>query len=102
MARPDSEGRDITDLKRAARVAEERYRLLSERAGDGIWLADQDGHFIDVNPAAIRMLGYAREEHLASSVGDIVRPQDIARLRGLMFQLAEGHQVTDVLTVRAR
>jgi PAS domain S-box-containing protein len=91
MARPDL---------RALLESEERYRLLFERAGDGIWLADQEGRFIDVNPAATRMLGYSREEHLALSVGDIVRPQDTARLRRLMSELAEGHQVTDVWDIR--
>lgn len=112
MARPDlralreSEERlraiiaDLDRAVRAAQVAEERYRLLFEQARDGIWLADRDGRFVDVNPAASRMLGYSREEHLALSVGDIVRPQDIARLRRLMSELAEGRQVTDVWDIR--
>lgn len=71
------EGRDITDLRRAERAArhqEERYRLLFERATDGIWLASQDGRFVDVNPAACRMLGYSHDEHVRLTAADIIRP----------------------------
>jgi PAS domain S-box-containing protein len=98
-----AKGRDITDLKRAvqaARAAEERYRLLFERARDAIWLADQRGRFVDVNPAACRMLGYSRAEHLALTVGDIVRPADMPRLRDLISELSQGHEVADVWDIR--
>ena len=97
------EGRDITALRRAEREAqnhEGRYRLLFERATDGIWLANQQGRFVDVNPAACRMLGYSRAEHVALSVPDLIRPEDVARLERLMAELADGHQVTDVWDIR--
>jgi PAS domain S-box-containing protein len=97
------EGRDITALRRAEREAqnqEGRYRLLFERTTDGIWLANQLGRFVDVNPAACRMLGYSRAEHVALSVGDLIRPEDAARLERLMAELAGGHRVTDVWDIR--
>lgn len=97
------EGRDITDLKRAEREAqhqEQRYRVLFERATDGIWLSDQRGRFVDVNPAACQMLGYSHGEHVALSVGDLIRPEDAARLRVLMAELAAGRPVTDVWDIR--
>ena len=94
------EGRDITDIKRAARVHEERYQALFERATDGIWLAGQDGRFVDVNPAACALLGYRREEHLRLSMADIVRAADLPRLRALMARLAQDRQVTDVWDIR--
>jgi PAS domain S-box-containing protein len=97
------EGRDITDLRRAeqaARHQEERYRLLFERATDGIWLASQDGRFVDVNPAACRMLGYSHDEHVRLTAADIIRPGDRARQGDLMAQLATGGTVTDVWDIR--
>src|ERR1700761_9016941 len=97
------EGRDITDLRRAeqaTRDQEERYRLLFERASDGIWLASQDGRFVDANPAACRMLGYSRDEHVRLTVADLIRPEDGARLGDLMAQLATGARVTDVWDIR--
>jgi PAS domain S-box-containing protein len=97
------EGRDITDLKRAqqeAQYQEQRYRLLFERATDGIWLADEQGRFVDANPAACRMLGYSHAEHVTLAVDDLIRPEDAARLRGLMAELAAGREVTDVWDIR--
>src|ERR1700761_7415034 len=97
------EGRDITDRKRteqAAQHQQERYRLLFERTSDGIWLANQDGRFVDVNPAACRMLGYSRDEHVRLTVADLIRPEDGARLGDLMAQLATGARVTDVWDIR--
>jgi PAS domain S-box-containing protein len=79
------EGRDVTERKQAEQMAqyqEERYRLLFERTTDGIWLADQQGQFVDVNPAACRMLGYSRDGHVRLSIDDLARPEDAPRLRG--------------------
>ncbi|GAA4674917.1 hypothetical protein GCM10023215_03350 [Pseudonocardia yuanmonensis] len=84
------------------REGEERYRLLAERATDGIWLADADGHYTDVNPAACAMLGYTREEHLRLSVADIVRPADRDRLDGLLARLRLGAPVSEVWELRRR
>jgi PAS domain S-box-containing protein len=48
-----------------------RYRLLVEYAPDGIFVADDAGHYVDVNPAGCAMLGYTREEILGMRVTDI-------------------------------
>lgn len=40
------------------RATEDRYRALVHRAAYGIFRAGLDGHFIDVNPALVRTLGY--------------------------------------------
>ena len=86
---------------RALRESRECYRLLFERATDGIWLADQQGRFVDVNPAACRILGYSRAEHLRLTVDDVVRPgEKNPRLRDLMRELGYGHQVTDIWEIR--
>jgi len=58
---------DITDRKRAERAlraSEERFRLLLESAGEGIYGLDTAGRCTFVNDAALKMLGYARDEIL--------------------------------------
>jgi anti-anti-sigma factor len=86
----------------AARESDEQFRLLVQRATDAIWLADGSRRYIDVNPAACALLGYSREEHLMLGAEDIVRPEDIPRLNGLLTALADGASVTEVWELRRR
>jgi two-component system cell cycle sensor histidine kinase/response regulator CckA len=84
---PSSEGlsvfvRDITqrkDAEEALRISEEKYRTLFEESPDGIFMSTPDGKLLDVNPAGVRLLGYASREELLERdiVRDIyVKPQD--------------------------
>lgn len=70
---------DIT-ARRAAeqRVhdSEQRYRSLFEHAHDAILVANDAGTYVDANPAALRLLGYARDELLGLSVTDLIPPAD--------------------------
>jgi PAS domain S-box-containing protein len=52
--------RDTTDR----RAAEENYRLLFERAQEGVFVATADGKLVDCNDALVRMLGYAKREEI--------------------------------------
>ena len=72
----------------ALRESEARYRLLIDRAAYGIYRASPDGHFLEVNPALVAMLGYeSADELLAVDIGrDVYRdPADrmwhLARIR---------------------
>ena len=69
--------RDITDRKRAEeelRESEARYKDLFDHATDGIYTHDPQGNYTSGNEAAIRMLGYSREELLRMNIKDIVDP----------------------------
>ncbi|TVP76485.1 PAS domain S-box protein, partial [Thioalkalivibrio sp.] len=90
----DVEGRRHAEA--AMRASEANYGALFEQAGDGIWLANQEGSFIDVNLAGCKMLGYSRDEHVQLTVQDIIRAADAPRLRELMQALAAGQHITDV------
>ncbi len=46
------------------RRSEARYRSIFENAIEGMFQLGADGRFLAVNPALVRMLGYAREEEL--------------------------------------
>jgi PAS domain S-box-containing protein len=49
----------------------DRYRALFEASADPILVADAEGRFLDANPAALALLGYARDEILALRVADV-------------------------------
>lgn len=61
--------RDITDRKRAVealRISEASFRSVVEDAPYGIYQADDEGHFLRVNPALQRMLDYSSTAELQS------------------------------------
>lgn len=74
-------GRDITIHKRteaALRASEEKYRALFESVPLGLYRTTLDGQILDMNLAAIQMLGYAdRDSALKTSVYNLyVNPDD--------------------------
>jgi len=68
--------------------SEGRFYQVMEQAGDGIFLADLNGRYTDVNPAAWKMLGYSSEsELLDKKIVDLLDPMDWPRLDAARFQL---------------
>src|SRR5574341_759088 len=61
-------GRDQTED--ALREAEARYRGIFENAVEGIFQTTPDGHFLAINPALARMLGYGSPAELMAEVTD--------------------------------
>jgi diguanylate cyclase (GGDEF)-like protein/PAS domain S-box-containing protein len=62
-----------TLAERSLRESEEKYRMLVEQASDGIFLADPEGRYVEVNSAGCKLSGYTREEILQLRMQDIVR-----------------------------
>ncbi len=62
------------------RRSEERYRALIEQAPDGIFIADLQGRYTEVNTAGSRMLGYGPEEIVGKTILDLIPPDEAGRL----------------------
>ena len=79
---------------------EERYRKIFRYNNDAVMVVDLETEsFLDVNPAACDLLGYAREELLSMDPEDI-HPNDIERVREEFISQVyqEGSGFTDDLT----
>ena len=66
--------RDITEreqTRKALQESEKKYRELINGMNDTAWVIGLDGNFIDVNDAAVKVLGYSREELLRMGPPDI-------------------------------
>jgi len=71
--------RDVSERKRAEerlRASESKYRTLVEQASDGIFVADQQGNYVEVNSKACAMLGYTRDELLNLNLRDLIPEED--------------------------
>jgi PAS domain S-box-containing protein len=65
---------DITEQKQAEeelRKGKEQYHTILQTALDGFWVLDLQGHFIDVNEAYCKIIGYSREELLGMTIRDV-------------------------------
>ena len=96
---------DITKRKRAEealRESESHFRILVEQASDGIFIADTQGRYIDVNSAGAEMLGYTRDEILQLTTFDVLAPTEIPRLAPLMARFARGETVRSEWTFRRK
>lgn len=65
--------RDISDreqAKKALQESEEKFRAYIEKSPLGIFVTDDNGQFVEVNPAACEMSGYTEEELLNLSLRD--------------------------------
>jgi PAS domain S-box-containing protein len=71
-------------LVRALAESEARLQRLVHRLSEGVFRAAASGRFVEVNPALVRMLGYATDGDLraVAVLGDLfVEPMDWERLR---------------------
>lgn len=58
---------DITERKQVEellRQSEEKYRSLFEESKDAIFITSPKGQYVDINPAAVTLLGYDSKEEL--------------------------------------
>jgi len=68
---------DITKRKKAEEAlqeSEERYRSYVNKAPYGVFVADENGRYLDVNPMACKITGYDEHELLHMSISDLLPP----------------------------
>ena len=57
--------------------SEEKYRSIIDYAPDGVFISDENGKYLEVNPAACRITGYSKEELLKLSIPEILFTEDL-------------------------
>jgi PAS domain S-box-containing protein len=85
--------RDITEEKinqKALIENEEKFRRFVESSPIGIFLADKDGRYLDVNPAGLDILNYTKEELLRKTILEIVPESEKKNVQD-NFQALKNH-----------
>jgi len=73
--KPTGKGWKAGKLVENDRVPEANFRDYIKYAPVGVFLADESGHYRDVNPAASKMTGYSGEELLEMSIPELVHEE---------------------------
>src|SRR5207253_7121818 len=58
------------------RAKEAHYRTILENIGDGVFITDRQGRYLDVNPRACEVTGYSRNELLGLNTADTYVPEE--------------------------
>jgi len=82
--------------------SEKRYRSLQEQAPDGIFVADLDGRYTEVNDAGCRLLGHTRDEIIGKTIMDLLPPADVERLMQSREHLLHGEIDISEWTLRRK
>lgn len=72
-------GIDITELKNtnnALKKSEAKFRSYIDNAPDGVFVANENGDYIEVNKAACEITGFSKDELLSMNLIDITLPED--------------------------
>ena len=98
---------DITDRKRAedqlrALEVEAQWKSLVEQAPDGIFVADLEARYTDVNTAGCLMLGYEREEIVGKTILDLIPDDRAEQLEREKAQLLRGEEVVSDWVLRKK
>ena len=91
--------REITERKRVEdelQESEERYRNLIESAYDIIQSVATDGHFIFVNRAWLKTLGYTEAELQSLNLWKIIHPESLSHCQEMFSKVMAGESVSNV------
>lgn len=79
-----------------------QLRVIFEHCADAVFVSDDDGCVLDVNQSACRMLGYTREELLASTLVDVLSPEHVEPLRKRRERISAGSVELAEVSVRRK
>ncbi len=97
--------RDITGMELAETAlleSERKYRQLTEQASEGIFVVDQRGRYLDVNPAGLEMVGYSLEELRGMTIPDLMPPDELKKAPSRFPEILSGKTIISERTLKRK
>lgn len=86
-------------VENVLRRSEEKYRLVVENANEAI-VVTQDGIFKYVNPKAMKIMGYSKEELISRPFVDFIHPEDRDMVTERHLKRLKGDTMTPLYATR--
>ena len=86
----------------ALQESEERYMALFDRSLDCVYIHDFEGNFIDANPAALRSLGYEKEELTSLNFTALISQDQIPRAMDTLEEIKEYGSQKEVIEYKLK
>jgi PAS domain S-box-containing protein len=80
---------DILQSKAVLLESEAKFRSYIDHSPDGIFVTDENGRCLEVNPAAAAITGYSQEELLKMSIFDLSPPESLEKAQYHLQALQE-------------
>ena len=87
---------DLIASKNKIKESEEKYKALYENTPLSYQSLDQDGKFIDINPAWCKTLGFSRDEVIGKWFGDFLHPDYVENFKIKFPKFKERGNVSNV------
>ena len=88
---------DITEGRQAESAlneSEEKFRTIFQSASEGIFIADNQGNYTEVNDTGLKMLGYTKEEILQLNLKDLIPEEELAQTVKTFSKIRNGETVS--------
>ncbi|UUX93107.1 PAS domain S-box protein [Methanoplanus endosymbiosus] len=90
------------ETEKRLKSSEEKYRSYIDRSPEGIFVADEQGRYVEVNKAACEMLGYTEDELLTMSIPELVIKEESDKALEYFEKLKERHQYINEINLRRK
>lgn len=91
--------RDVTERKRMEdrlKESEEQFKRFFENSPDYCYMISPEGHILDLNKAALKLLGYRKKEIVGQPLMTIYPPESIPKAKQAFSKMKKGKKVNNV------
>lgn len=82
--------------------SEKRNKIIFNEAIEGIFLADENGRYVDVNKSGASMLGYTVEEILEMSIPDLIEENSYDMYKEQFNLMKQGNKLTEEFKLKKK